>query len=84
MTWEGIVPCKRRKSFERFLHHDDARIRALAEEMREKDLAARRLLREEAELDDMSAEKGLQAGTWCNEETEPECSDGVWSAELPS
>ena len=33
MTSEGIIPRKRLKSFERFLHHDDPRIRALAEQM---------------------------------------------------
>lgn len=33
MTWEGIIPRRRRKSFAQFLRHDDARIRALAEEM---------------------------------------------------
>jgi hypothetical protein len=33
LTWEGIIPRKRRKSFERFLEHDDERIRIEAEKM---------------------------------------------------
>jgi len=37
MTTEGIIPRKRRKTFERFLDHKDARIRAIAEEMRTED-----------------------------------------------
>jgi hypothetical protein len=32
-TWEGIIPRKRRKSSERFLQHDDERIRIEAEKM---------------------------------------------------
>ena len=33
MTWEGIIPRKRRLPFAKFLNHDDPRIRALAEQM---------------------------------------------------
>jgi hypothetical protein len=41
MTWEGIIPRKRRKSFEPFLNHDDPRIRALAEQMQKEDRLTR-------------------------------------------
>ncbi len=35
MTWEGIIPRKHRKSFERFLCHEDPRIQFHAKEMLE-------------------------------------------------
>ncbi len=54
MTWEGIVPRKRRKSFERFLHHDDTRIRALAKQMQAEGGATRKLLRVDAEFDEIA------------------------------
>lgn len=43
MTWEGIIPRKRRRSFARFLNHNDPRIRALAEQMQAEDQATRGL-----------------------------------------
>jgi len=33
ITWEGIIPRKQRRNFERFLQHDDERIRIEAEKM---------------------------------------------------
>lgn len=45
MTWDGIIPRKRRKSFERFVNHDDLRFRALAKRMQEEDRVTRRLMR---------------------------------------
>ena len=83
MTWEGIIPRKRRKAFEQFLRHDDPRVRALAEEMRVEDLASRGLLRTADQLDGVPAETVSQAGAWSNDETEPEHDGGVSSAELP-
>jgi len=53
VTWEGIIPRKRRKYFERFMHHHDARIRALAEKMQAEDQAARRLLQADMEVDEV-------------------------------
>ena len=55
MTWEGIIPRKRRKSFERFLHHDDPGIRALAEQMQAEDQAARGLLSADTEFDEIAS-----------------------------
>lgn len=55
MTWEGIIPRKRRKSFERFLHHDDTRIRALAKQMQAEDEATHKLLRVDREFDEIAA-----------------------------
>ncbi len=50
MTCEGIIPRKRHKSFERFLHHDDPRVRARAKEMLDEDAGSRAILRTDAEL----------------------------------
>ncbi len=56
MTWEGIIPRKRRKSFEQFLRHGDSRIRVLAGELLEEDRTTRRLMRAEAEIDEFREE----------------------------
>ena len=82
-TWEGIIPRKRRKSFERFLHHDDARIRALSENMQEEDRTMRRLMRASVELDEIWVETSQQIGTECNEESDAESGVENWSAEIP-
>lgn len=63
-TWEGIIPRKRRKQFLPFLDHADPRIRALAREMQEQDLAARhreRMLMQERSgfLDDDGGDDGF-------------------------
>ena len=49
MTWEGTIPRKRRKQFNQFLQHPDARIRALAARMEREDARERRLQRGEYE-----------------------------------
>lgn len=83
MTWEGIIPRKRRKCFERFLQHDNARIRALAEQMQEEDGRTRRLTRAMAELDEIWEETILQPDTACTEEAETESRGENWSEEIP-
>ena len=59
ITWEGIIPRKRRKSFEQFLDHKDARIRARAEEILEQDRAERAYQHYVRELDEALSEKEL-------------------------
>ena len=49
ITWEGIIPRKRRRQFERFLTHPNARIRSLAEQMKKEDETTRRQNRGEFE-----------------------------------
>ena len=49
MTWEGIIPKKRRRQFETFLLHPDARIRAIAAQMKREDETTRRHMRGEYE-----------------------------------
>ena len=45
VTWEGIIGRKKRKAFNRFLEHPDARIRRYAEEIANDDIKARSCLR---------------------------------------
>ena len=52
VTFEGIIPRKRRRSFEQFLHHDDPRIRAVAEQVHAEDQAMRAAFLEEFEIDE--------------------------------
>ena len=51
VTLEGIIPRKRRKSFDRFLDHKNPRIRSLAEEMLAKDAITRAEWRAERDLE---------------------------------
>jgi hypothetical protein len=74
-TWEGIIPRRRRKSFEQFLHHDNPEIRALAAEMLEEDRTTRGLVAAEAELDETWAETSEQ--NWA------EPADGIRLEEIP-
>ena len=53
VTGERIIPRRRRKSFERFLYHENPRIRDLAEKMQAEDQEARRLLQADMELDEI-------------------------------
>ena len=67
IAWEGIIPRKRRKSFEQFLDHKDPRIRAHAEEMRQEDRAERAYQRSIRELDEALSDEEL---------SDIECSEG--------
>ena len=87
MTWEGIIPRKRRKTFEQFLGHDDPRIRSLAEEMLKQDMAERALLRADAEEEAM-----LDSSLLAAENDEPvddldgetgDADDPRWISEVP-
>ena len=76
ITWEGIIPRKRRESFDRFLDHGDPRIRAMAEEMRDEDRASRTLMRA-AELEEVHSETSQEQ--ICNDCGE----DDDWLTEIP-
>jgi len=54
-TWEGILPRKRRKSFQRFLAHEDPRIVRRAQEMLDDDRLERAFRAGEPDLDDQEA-----------------------------
>ena len=82
-TWDGLIRRKCRKSFEQFLHHDNTRIRALAEEMQEDDRETRRLMRVEAELDEIAVETIWQTATEGNEEAAAESGGESLPTEIP-
>lgn len=83
MTWEGIIPRKRRTSFERFLHHDDPHIRAVAEEMLEEDRTTRRLMRADAERDEAWAETSEQTRAEADDPTGAEPDGETGLTEIP-
>ena len=67
VTWEGIIPRKRRKSFERFLEHENPRIRAHAEEFLRIDQAERAFLQRFREADEAMAEPDTYDREFCRE-----------------
>jgi len=88
VTGDGFIPRKHRKSFERFLQHDDPRIRARAEEMLKEDLAERayqRALRDLVEpvleevLSGIEIENSAEEGDGVAEESD----DPRWMEEIP-
>ena len=83
VTWEGIIPRRHRKAFERFLQHDDPRILALAKEMQEEGRMTRRLMRADAEIEGARAEASQQRGTEGNEEGDAESDDQSRFTEIP-
>ena len=72
MTWEGIIPRRRRQSFEPFLRHKDPRIRALAAEIQAEDREMRRLIKTQVEafdpLDELSDDgtEAIRGGSGCS------------------
>lgn len=81
MTWEGIIPRKRRKAFQQFLKHDDPRILALAKEMEEEDRMTRNLMRADEQLE--QAEASERIGTKGNKEFDAESDDESRYTEVP-
>lgn len=70
MTSSGIIPRKHRKAFEQFLHHDDPRLRSLAEELAEED----RIIRDEWRECEAMEEAG--AVEWLEQDEVEEWGDG--------
>jgi len=62
VTWEGFIRRKERAAFERFLQHEDPRVRAKAEELERMDSENRELARAELEADDLAAEAACLGG----------------------
>jgi hypothetical protein len=63
VTLEGIIPRKRKKAFEKFLSHPDARIRRHAQELVKIDVEERKL------------QIALQAESWSDDPEEDEICD---------
>ena len=65
VTWEGIIPRKRRRAFEKFLSHPDVRIRQYAQELAAIDVEERKF------------QRVLQTGIWPEELDDREIYDCV-------
>jgi len=52
VTWEGIIPRKKRAEFCKYLEHENERVRAYAIELQVADTEARAELRREQEMDE--------------------------------
>jgi len=52
VTWEGIIPRKKRAEFRKYLEHENERVRAYAIELQAADAEARAELQREQELDE--------------------------------
>jgi hypothetical protein len=76
VLWDGIIPRKRRKAFEQFLNHDDPRIRAMAEIMRNDDLIERATLRGDYKFVEAMLESGVPTSMF-DTQSEDECPDGA-------
>lgn len=76
MTWEGIIPRKRRTTFEPFLSHDDPRIRSLAEEMHKQDMTERALLRADFEVEAATLDLYLRTATSGERVRDLDCETG--------
>jgi hypothetical protein len=76
MTWDGIIPRRRRKTFEQFLSHDDPRIRTLAEEMRDEDLAVRSALQNDFEVEEVALDPDLHTAGSGEQVKDLDCETG--------
>ncbi len=56
VTWDGIIPRKRRKTFSRFLEHPDPRIRELAQHMALEDAKNRQMLHDDFAMDPIAGD----------------------------
>jgi hypothetical protein len=88
MNWDGIIPRKRRKTFEQFLSHDDPRIREMAEVMRNDDIIERAMLRGDCELVESMLDSGVPTSMFDTQmddlKYESESTDDPdWDSELP-
>jgi len=56
-TWEGIIPRKKRQQFQKFLEHEDERVRAYAQQLEAEDALERAELQHLRDLDDLTLER---------------------------
>ena len=75
-TSEGIIPRKRRTTFEQFLGHDDPRIRSLAQEILKQDMAERALLRADFEVEEATPDPYLLTARFGEQVKDLDCETG--------
>jgi hypothetical protein len=61
VTWEGIIPRKKREQFRKYLTHENERVRAYARELEVADALERAELRLQQDLDDFQVEQAAEA-----------------------
>jgi hypothetical protein len=61
VTWEGIVPRKKRERFRKYLEHEDERVRAYARQIEVADALERAEQRFRQDLDDLQVEQAAEA-----------------------
>ena len=61
VTWEGIVPRKKREQFRKYLGHKDERVRAYARQIEAADALERAKQRIQQDLDDFLVEQAAEA-----------------------
>lgn len=62
LTWDGRIPRKRRGQFEKYLHHENERVRAYAIELEKADACARAERRLYRDLEDFLGELAAEGG----------------------
>jgi hypothetical protein len=60
VTWEGIIPRKKREQFRKYLGHKDERVRARAQETEAADAVARAERRLRRDLDELLGEQATE------------------------
>ncbi len=74
VTWEGIIPRKKRVQFRKYLEHEDERVRAYAREIEAGDALERAELRLQQDLDDLYVELAVES--CCDDDVFPLPVDG--------
>ena len=69
VTWEGFIRRKQRVAFDRFLQHEDPRVRAMAEELRRVDAQHRKDARRAPEADEWTDDAVFFGGV--NDDRDP-------------
>ena len=62
VTWEGFIRRKERAAFDRFLKHEDPRVRAMAEELQRVDAQNREVASGEREADELAGDEAYFDG----------------------
>jgi hypothetical protein len=82
VTWEGVVPRKKRQQFQKYLEHENERVRAYALEIEAAGAVARAEERLACELDELSYELA-EEGVYLVEVGDPSECDPEYVEEVP-
>jgi hypothetical protein len=77
VTWDGIIPRKKRNQFRPYLEHENERVRAFARELEAADKEARTELRRMYEADELYyLQAAEEAYSWSQSDSVDEYSQG--------